>query len=131
VDFHGYFAHFFRRPQEADSVYDLVRNFAQWFFNLLRNFVLVGGLRYFAERSGSAILWYLHAFALFVILLYCLSYADQWYVNLFGFLDDKRHAHWLNRTFNIGIAIGLFWLLWWGADVIVAEIAHAQTQGQF
>ena len=129
MDHRDYFNHFFRRPQEEHAVYDLVRNFAQWFFNLLRNFVLVGGLRYFAEKSGSVILWYLHAFALFVILLYCLSYADQWYVNVFGFLDNKRHAHLLNRTVNIGIAIGLFLLLWWAADVIVAEIAHAQTQG--
>ena len=105
-----------------------MRNFSHWFFDLLRNFVLVGGLRYFAEKSGSTILWVLHAFALFVILLYCLSYADQWYVNVFGFLDDRRHAHWLNRAVNMGIAIGLLLgSIWWAADVIVAEIAHAQA----
>jgi hypothetical protein len=48
------------------------------FFDLLRNFVLVGGLKYFYEKSGSAVLFYLHEFALVVILFYCLSYADQW-----------------------------------------------------
>ena len=126
MDFRDYLAEFFRRPPEEHAVYDVVRNFTKWFFDLLRNFVLVGGLRYFAEKSASLILWNLHAFALLVILLYCLSYADQWYVNLFGFLDNKRYAHWANRTVNIGIAVGLFFLLWWAADVIVAEIAHAQ-----
>jgi hypothetical protein len=42
-----------------------------------------------------------HAFALFVILLYRLSYADQWCVNLFGFLQDKRRAHWLKSALSI------------------------------
>jgi hypothetical protein len=36
------------------------------------------GLKYFYEKSGSAVLFYLHEFALVVIFFYCLSYADQW-----------------------------------------------------
>jgi hypothetical protein len=115
------------QPQAERTAFEVVRNFSIWFFDLLRNFVLVGGLKYFAEKSGSVVLFYLHAFALFVILLYCLTYADQWYVNLFGFLEDKRRAHWLNRTVNISIAIGLFLLIRWAAHLIVAEIAHAQV----
>jgi hypothetical protein len=115
------------QPQGEIALAELVRNFSQWFFDLLRNFVLVGGLRYFAEKSGSTLLWYLHAFALFVILLYCLSYADQWYVNLFGFLENRRHAHWLNRAVNFSIAVGLFFLIRWAVHVIVAEIAHAKV----
>ena len=102
-----------------------MRNFSHWFFDLLRNFVLVGGLRFFAEKSGSTVLWTLHAIALFVIVLYCLSYADQWYVNIFGFLKDKRLAHRLNRIVNVGIALLLLSVIWWAADVILDEIAHA------
>jgi hypothetical protein len=90
----------------------------------------VGGLRYFAEKSGSPILWALHGIALFVILLYCLSYADQWYVNVFGFLEDRRLAHWLNRIFNFGLTIVLLGLIGWAAHVIVGEIAHAQLLGR-
>jgi hypothetical protein len=87
--------------------------------------VLVGGLRFFAEKSGSPVLWALHGIALFVILLYCLSYADQWYVNVFGFLKDRRLAHWLNRLVNFTLAFVLLGMIWWAADVIVGEIAHA------
>ena len=107
------------------ALWQLVRNFSQWFFDLLRNFVLVGGLKYFYEKSGSAVLFYLHEFALVVIFLYCLSYADQWYLNLFSFLENKRLAHWLNRTVNISMAVVLFFMIRWGASVIVAEISHA------
>ncbi len=96
-------------------------------WQLVRNFVLVGGLKYFYEKSGSAVLFYLHEFALVVIFFYCLSYADQWYLNLFGFLDNKRIGHWLNRTVNFGVAVGLFLLIRWGASVIVAEISQAQV----
>jgi len=104
-----------------------VRNFSLWFLDLLRNFVLVGGLKYFYERSGSTVLFYLHEFALIVIFLYCLSYADQWYINLFGFLANKRLAHWLNRAVNISVAVVLFLAIRWGASIIVAEISHAQV----
>lgn len=114
------------QPQGEIALADLTRNFSRWFFDLLRNFVLVGGLRFFAEKSGSAILWTLHGIALFVIVLYCLSYADQWYVNVFGFLEDKRLAHRLNRVVNIGAAAALLFVIWWAADVILDEIAHAQ-----
>jgi hypothetical protein len=126
VDASNYRKGLLEQPQGEIALADLVRNFSHWFFDLLRNFVLVGRLRYFAEKSGSPILWTLHGIALFVILLYCLSYADQWYVNVFGFLEDRRLAHWLNRIFNFSFAIVLLVLIGWAAHVIVGEIGHAQ-----
>ncbi len=108
------------------ALLDVVRSFSQWFFDLLRNFVLVGGLKYFYEKSGSEVLFYLHQIALVVIFVYCLSYADQWYINLFSFLENKTLAHWLNRAVNFSLAALLFLLIWRAASLIVAEISHAQ-----
>jgi len=126
VDFGSYRNQLLEQPEGEVAFFALVRNFSQWFFDLLRNFVLVGGLKYFYEKSGSEVLFYLHQFALFVIFLYCLSYADQWYVNLFGFLSNRRLAHFLNRIVNSAIAIVLFVVIWWGASLIVTGISHAQ-----
>jgi len=81
----------------------VLRNFSRWFFDLLRNFVL-GNI---SREVRQAVLFWLHEFALVVIFFYRLSYADQWYLNLFGFLENKRLAHWLNRTVNFSIAAGL------------------------
>ena len=39
---------FEKTEQREGSVLDLVRNFSDWFFDLLPNFVLVGGLAYTA-----------------------------------------------------------------------------------
>ena len=127
MDFTLYRNRLLQQREGEIALWELVRNFSQWFFDLLRNFVLVGGLKYFYEKSGSAVLFYLHEFALVVIFFYCLSYADQWYLNLFGFLEDKRRAHWLNRAVNFGVAAALFLVIRWGASVIVAEISHAQV----
>jgi hypothetical protein len=127
VDFSAYRKQLFIRPEGEIAVLDAVGNFSRWFFDLLRNFVLVGGLKFFAERSNSFILFYLHEFALIVLFFYCLSYADQWYVNLFSFLDNRRVAHWFNRAVNLGIAVALFFLIRWGASVIVEEISRAQV----
>jgi hypothetical protein len=98
VDFSSYRKQLLIRPQGEIAVLDAVSNFSRWFFDLLRNFVLVGGLKFFAEKSNSAILLYLHA--LIVLFLYCLSYADQWFINLFSFLDNRRLGHRLNRAVN-------------------------------
>jgi hypothetical protein len=127
VNFVDYRNQLLQRREGEIALWQLVRNFSQWFFDLLRNFVLVGGLKYFYEMSGSEVLFYLHQFALGVIFLYCLSYADQWYINLFGFLANRRVAHWLNRTVNITIAVMLFLVIRWGASLIVAEISRAQV----
>ena len=127
MDFTLYRNQLLQQREGEIALWQLVRNFSQWFFDLLRNFVLVGGLKYFYETSGSPVLFYLHEFALVVIFFYCLSYADQWYLNLFSFLDDKRLAHWLNRAVNFGVAAALFLVIRWGASVIVAEISHAQA----
>jgi hypothetical protein len=127
VDFRTYLGQLFVQREGETAVLDVVRNFSRWFFDLLRNFVLVGGLKFFYEKSGSEVLFYLHQFAIVVIFLYCLSYADQWYINLFSFLENRRLAHRLNRAVNLSLAAMLFVLIWWAAGLIVAEIAHSQV----
>ena len=114
MDFTSYRNQLLQQREGEIALWQLVRNSSQWFFDLLRNFVLVGGLKYFYEKSGSTILFYLHEFA-------------PWYLNLFSFLANKRLAHWLNRTVNISMAVVHFFMIRWGASVIVAEISHAQV----
>ena len=126
MDFRKYLSQLFVQRDDEVALLDVVRNFSQWFFDLLRNFVLVGGLKYFYEKSGSEVLFYLHQIALVVMFVYCLSYADQWYINLFSFLENKTLAHSLNRAVNFSLAALLFLLIWRAASLIVAEISHAQ-----
>ena len=45
----------------------------------------------------------------------------------FGFLENKRLAHWLNIAVNFALAVLLFVVINRGASIIVAEISHAQV----
>jgi len=127
VDFHSYLSGLFERPQGEVAIATKVRNFCIWFFNLLRNFVLVGLLKYFYDKTGSVLLFYIHQFALLVIFVYCLSYFDQWYVNLFGFLQNKRLAHVLNLAVNAIITVTIFAIINWATSVVVGELSKAHA----
>jgi hypothetical protein len=119
VDLRTYLNHVFEQPKEEVAAATVVRNFSIWFFRLLRNFVLVGLLKYFYEKSGSPIFFCIHQLALFVIFLYCLSYVDQWYANLFGFLENKTLAHRLNLAFKVLITVAIFVLINRATGIVV------------
>ncbi len=53
MDFGSYRNQLLEQPEGEVAFFALVRNFSQWFFDLLRNFVLVGGLKYFYEKSAA------------------------------------------------------------------------------
>ena len=127
MDLRTYLNRLFERPKEEVTAATVVRNFSIWFFGLLRNFVLVGLLKYFYERSGSPILFYIHQLALFVLFIYCLSYVDQWYVNLFGFLENKTLAHRLNLALNVLFTVVLFVLINRATGIVVAELSRAHA----
>jgi hypothetical protein len=126
VNFRTYLSHMFERPQGEVAAATVVRNFCIWFFNLLRNFVLVGLLKYFYDKTGSPLLYYIHKFALIVIFIYCF-YFDQWYVNVFGFLQNKRLAHGLNLSVNAIIAVVIFVVINWATAIVVSELSKAHA----
>jgi hypothetical protein len=47
VDFSSYRHQLLDQPAGEVAFFARVRNFSRWFFDLSRNFVLVGGLKYF------------------------------------------------------------------------------------
>jgi hypothetical protein len=53
VDFTHYLNVVLQRREGQVELWQLVRNFSKWFFDLLRNFVLVEGLKYFYEKSAA------------------------------------------------------------------------------
>lgn len=122
-----YFQKLFERPPTEIAAVNAVRNFSIWFLALLRNFVLVGLLKYFYDKTGSELIFLLHQAALFVIFIYCLSYVDQWYINLFGFLENKRLAHCLNLAFNALVTTILFVVINMATSRVVLDLSTAHA----
>jgi hypothetical protein len=97
-------------------------------FRTSPQFLLVGLLQYFYEKTGSTLLFYVHQLALLVLFLYCLSYVDQWYLNLFCFVESRTTAHRLNVAANVLIGILLFMLINKATSIMVAEISQAHSR---
>jgi hypothetical protein len=93
-------------------------------FGLLRNFVLVGLLQYYYEKTGSTLLFYVHQLALHVVF----RYVDQWYLNLFCFMESRTTAHRLNVAANVLIGILLFMLINKATSIMVAEFSQAHSR---
>jgi len=128
VNFRAYLRHLFEQPERQLAAATVVRNFSIWFFGLLRNFVLFGLLQYFYEKTGSTLLFYVHQLALLVLFIYCLSYIDQWYLNLFCFMENRTIAHRLNLTVNELITVLLFVLINKATSIMVAELSQAHAE---
>ena len=93
-------------------------------FGLLRNFVLVGLLQYYYEKTGSTLHFYVHQLALPVVF----RYVDQWYLNLFCFMESRTTAHRLNVAANVLIGILLFMLINKATSIMVAEFSQAHSR---
>ena len=128
MNFRAYLEHLFEQPERQLAAATVVRNFSIWFFGLLRNFVLVGLLKYFYDKTGSTLLFYVHQLALLVLFIYCLSYIDQWYLNLFCFMENRTIAHRLNLTVNVLITVLLFVLINKATSIMVAELSQAHAE---
>jgi hypothetical protein len=128
VNFRAYLHHLFEQPERQLAAAAVVRNFSIWFFGLLRNFVLVGLLKYFYEKTGSTLLFYVHQLALLVLFIYCLSYIDQWYLNLFCFMENRTIAHRLNLAVNVLVTVLLFVLIYKATSIMVAELSQAHAE---
>ena len=80
------------------------------------------------DKTGSALLLVMHQIALFVIFIYCLSYIDQWYLNIFCFLQDRRLAHRLNLAVNVLVSVVLFVLVNKATSIVVGELSQAHAK---
>ncbi len=124
MNFRAYFRHLFEQPEKQVAAATVMRNFSIWFFGLLRNFVLVGLLQYYYEKTGSTLLFYVHQLALPVVF----RYVDQWYLNLFCFMESRTTAHRLNVAANVLIGILLFMLINKATSIMVAEFSQAHSR---
>lgn len=85
-----------------------IRRVLRWWFELIRNFLVVAGLYYLAEKSDSLALKtvaYVSAFALFA---YIQTLVSGWWIHPFPFIKNKA----VNRDLNsiaaliLGLSIG-------------------------
>ena len=104
------------------------RAFAKWWLDLVRNFIIVGVLQYFAEKSG---LWYVKALSAITYLVffgYCMSYLDFWTFNPFHGMKTSWFKFFLSMVVGVilpvAILMGVSLLVYMSVD----EIARLQAR---
>ncbi len=94
-----------------------IRDLVKWFFDLLKNAVVAGVLKYLADKTGSALLRTVADFALLFLLVYCWSYVNTWHIAIFHGL-----------VLNVVLCLALWWVIMRGIAVSVDEVAKGQLK---
>src|ERR1700683_3413871 len=84
-----------------------IRDFAKWWFDLIKNVILVTALRVLSDRADSWLVTGIYVFSNFALLAYCLTYVQGWYYTPF-----RSHP---NRFLSLFVSLGIATLIGWGA----------------
>jgi hypothetical protein len=55
-----------------------LRSFSKWYFDLIKNAILLAALFYFAERTKSEFLYKIASFSKLIFTLYCITHLFWW-----------------------------------------------------
>ena len=133
------FANFFRRifggafrTDEEKKVFgEKFRAFTKWYFDLLKNIVLISSLLFLAKKSDSKLLIFIATMSGFLLFLHIESYLDP-----YGIVPTKVYGRrWLNIAlvvlinviFYVPLVFGTYWYLPKLIDV-VAQSYLSQTK---
>jgi len=117
------------RYDEPDTAFARwFRQATKWLFDLLRNAMIVGLLKYLAAKTNSGLLENIAALAFGVLLSYCLSYTNTWRITL---LYPWYPANWA-RVMDVLVALvflaPLTFLIVYTVPHAIEEIAKAQAR---
>ena len=112
----------------ASSQAEILRGLTKWFFEFLRNVMILGIIKFVADQSGDPVLYGLYVLATAMLLFYILTYIHSWRLRPFAFLGDGGMAKSLDFAISGALAGLLVGLSIMALDIAVNEIAKAQAR---
>jgi hypothetical protein len=103
-----------------------IRALIRWFFDLVKNVLIVGGLKFLAVRSDSVVLKVVGVAAFASILVYCVTYMQTWQVRLFHPWWPNNFARAADLLVNLAIVAPLFYIIVYTVPEAIDDIAKAQ-----
>ena len=114
---------------ETDTTISLfVRQVVKWLFDLLRNAVIAGVIKYLGTKSDSWLLKLVSEVAFVALLVYCLSYVQTWQLRLFHPWEPAQWARILDLVVTMLILGPVFYAIIVGVPTAIDEIAKAQAR---
>jgi hypothetical protein len=106
----------------------IVRQGVKWFFDLIRNAVIAGVLKYLAAKSGGWVLEILSEGASLALLVYCMSYIQTWHLSFFHPWVPAKWARLLDVLVSLIVFLPLFYTIVYAVPTAIEEIAKAQSK---
>jgi len=102
------------------------RELSKWIFDLARNLIVLGGLKYFSEKTGSAYVLVGYYACSIAFVLYVMTYWQVIYLRFFSLISRNRATELTDLALNvmIGVVIAL------GGTQIVSIIANEIARAQ-
>ena len=130
MDLKTYMQQLFQPSGDLDTgAAEVTRRWTKWLFDFTRNVMIVGVIKYVADKSGS---WMLYAFYLIAsggLLAYIysyMSYMQVWRFRPFSFLSNVGAAKILNWFADLALVMALFGLAQVAIIAAIREIAKVQ-----
>lgn len=115
----------FERVDDVDfRVLNLQREIARHIFEFIRNLIIVGGLKYLADKTGSAFLQVGYSVSLLALAMFVSWYTSV--VNLRVFSGQTRNGAIGNLIVNVLISAALFV----GSILVISNAVAVIAQGQ-
>jgi hypothetical protein len=117
------------RHKEADTlVVRTTRQMIKWFFDLVRNVLIIGVLKYLATKSGSLLLKVIWDVAFASLGVYCLSYMQTWQFRFFHPWWPANWARVADLLINLAVIAPIFYIIVYTVPWAIDEIARGQAK---
>lgn len=102
------------------------REISGWIFNLMRNLLVLGALKYFSDKTGSAYVLIAYQVCSIAFMLYVLTYWQEVYLRIITLITRNVVAEIADLALNV--LIGLVIMI--GGFKVSSAIAEAVARAQ-
>ncbi|MGJ4890765.1 hypothetical protein ACQR1Y_21390 [Bradyrhizobium sp. HKCCYLRH3099] len=104
----------------------LSRTISKGFFDLIRNLAVIGALKYFADKTGNAYLYWAVQLCFYVMIVWVYSYLIVWKVRLFGYLAWGGFGRFIDALLTLALSTAATLFVF----QVVVSIVDAIVKGQ-
>jgi hypothetical protein len=110
----------------TSPVWDVLRPFTKWYFDILKNVMIVAALQYLGEKTGNMVIKGVGYFSAVLISVYFLSYINMWMPSFFNVKNKNMVLVVLDLILVVAIMNGLMYGSNWLIGEVINDLAKAQ-----
>jgi hypothetical protein len=105
-----------------------VQCLSKWIFDVLKNAMVAGTLKFLADKTGFLILRIASDVAFLALLAYVTAYNNTFMFRFFHPLKNQRLAFALDAIVSMAILLPVFLVIYWAIPAAIDAIAKSQGQ---